>query len=125
MDYENTKEQAICCSITYLWVLAGTYRQRCNSISILCVYRNTVVLCKRKLDLLRIEPLTTALFFCRAKFTSLIMRDGLAQLVERRPYKADATGSSPVPPTSEFNPLRTHLRKGFLVFRSRPERLLS
>lgn len=21
MDYENTKEQAICCSITYLWVL--------------------------------------------------------------------------------------------------------
>ena len=59
MDYENTKEQAICCSITYLWVLAGTYRQRCNSISILCVYRNTVVLCKRKLDLLRIEPLTT------------------------------------------------------------------
>lgn len=44
MDYENTKEQAICCSITYLWVLAGTYRQRCNSISILCVYRNTVVL---------------------------------------------------------------------------------
>lgn len=47
----------------YLPVLTGTYRQRCNSISILCVYRNTVVLCKRKLDLLRIEPLTTALFF--------------------------------------------------------------
>jgi hypothetical protein len=63
MDYENTKEQAICCSITYLWVLTGTYRQRCNSISILCVYRNTVVLCKRKLDLLRIESPTTALFF--------------------------------------------------------------
>lgn len=34
MDYENTKEQAICCSITYLWVLAGTYRQRCNSITL-------------------------------------------------------------------------------------------
>ena len=34
MDYENTKEQAICCSITYLWVLTGTYRQRCNSIFI-------------------------------------------------------------------------------------------
>lgn len=72
MDYENTKEQAICCSITYLWVLTGTYRQRCNSISILCVYRNTVVLCKRKLDLLRIEPLTTALF---AKITTPIMEN--------------------------------------------------
>ena len=34
MDYENTKEQAICCSITYLWVLTGTYRQRCNSITL-------------------------------------------------------------------------------------------
>mgnify|MGYP000499123718 CR=1 FL=1 len=72
MDYENTKEQAICYSITYLWVLTGTYRQRCNSISILCVYRNTVVLCKRKLDLLRIEPLTTALF---AKITTPIMKN--------------------------------------------------
>ena len=28
-----------------------------------CIYRNTIVLCKRKLDLLRIEPPTTALFF--------------------------------------------------------------
>ena len=37
-----------------------------------------------------------ALFFCRAKFTSLIMRDGLAQLVERLPSKQDAAGSSPV-----------------------------
>lgn len=95
MDYENTKEQAICYSITYLWVLTGTYRQRCNSISILCVYRNTVVLCKRKLDLLRIEPLTTALFFCRAKFTSLIMRDGLAQLVERH-TSVEVVGSNPI-----------------------------
>ena len=63
MDYENTKEQVICCSITYLWVLTGTYRQRCNRISILSVDRSTTVLCKRKLDLLMIEPLTTALFF--------------------------------------------------------------
>lgn len=77
MDYENTKEQAICYSITYLWVLTGTYRQRCNSISILCVYRNTVVLCKRKLDLLRIEPLTTALFFSTlfAKITTPIVEN--------------------------------------------------
>ena len=77
MDYENTKEQAICYSITYLWVLTGTYRQRCNSISILCVYRNTVVLCKRKLDLLRIEPLTTALFFSPlfAKITTPIVEN--------------------------------------------------
>ena len=74
MDYENTKEQAICYSITYLCVLTGTYRQRCNSISILCVYRNTVVLCKRKLDLLRIEPLTTALFLF-AKITASVMEN--------------------------------------------------
>ena len=63
MDYENTEEQAVCCGITYLWVLTGTYWQRCNRISVLGVDRSTIVLCKRKLDLLRIEPLTTALFF--------------------------------------------------------------
>ena len=36
-----------------------------------------------------------ALFFCRAKFTSLIMRDGLAQLVERH-TSVEVVGSNPI-----------------------------
>ena len=91
MDYENTKEQAICCSITYLWVLTGTYRQRCNSISILCVYRNTVVLCKRKLDLLRIEPPTTALFFS-PKLQPLLWK---TMLFERSKRRVSSVGRAP------------------------------
>lgn len=39
----------------------------------------------------------------------------LAQLVERRPYKADATGSSPVPPTRNFRDLRNVRRESLFL----------
>ena len=61
--YENIQEQAVRCGADALRECsdipgagrhgAGIYRDDCSS----------AVLCKRKLDLLRIEPLTTALFF--------------------------------------------------------------
>ena len=45
----------------------------------------------------------------------------LAQLVERRPYKADATSSSLVPPTSQFRDLRMSIRRSlFLSQRTGP-----